>query len=138
MEEQHKIFLGGTCAETNWRDKLIPFLEEENIDYFNPVVKDWTPECQAEEERQKKICDIHLYTITPKMKGVYSIAEVTDDSNKMPSGTYLCILYKDGDERFDEGQIKSLKQVARIVSENGGHVSYSLDQLKVDLKNRFI
>ena len=35
-----KVFLGGTCNESLWRDKLIKKLE---IDYFNPIVKDWTP-----------------------------------------------------------------------------------------------
>ena len=38
-----KVFLGGTCAESKWREKLIPLLK---CDYFNPVVDDWTPECQ--------------------------------------------------------------------------------------------
>jgi hypothetical protein len=33
----NKVFLGGTCAETTWRDDLIPKLQ---IDYFNPVVED--------------------------------------------------------------------------------------------------
>ena len=37
-----KVFLGGTCNNSKWRDKLIPML---NIDYFNPVVDDWTEEC---------------------------------------------------------------------------------------------
>ena len=50
------------------------------IDYFNPVVDDWTPECQDEEIRQRELCDYCLYTITPKMTDVYSIAEVVDDS----------------------------------------------------------
>ena len=40
-----KIFLGGTCNESTWRDELIPNL---TIDYFNPVVKDWTPDCMKE------------------------------------------------------------------------------------------
>jgi len=31
----NKVFLGGTCNESTWRDELIPMLE---IDYFNPVV----------------------------------------------------------------------------------------------------
>ena len=30
-----KVFLGGTCAESKWREKLIPLLQ---CDYFNPVV----------------------------------------------------------------------------------------------------
>ena len=73
----NKIFLGGTCAETTWRDELIPYLEKSNIEYFNPVVKDWTPVCQAiEEEEKNHICNVHLYVITKEMLGLYSIAEV--------------------------------------------------------------
>ena len=68
-----KVFLGGTCNESNWRDILIKNL---TIDYFNPVVEDWTPECQEEEIKQRKTCNFVLYCITPKMTGVYSIAEV--------------------------------------------------------------
>ena len=66
-----KIFLGGTCNGSNWRDELIPKLQ---CDYFNPVVKDWTPACQEEERRQRQGCDVVLYVITPLMEGVYAIA----------------------------------------------------------------
>ena len=45
-----KVFLGGTCAESKWRDNIIPQLK---CEYFNPVVDDWTPECQKIEERKK-------------------------------------------------------------------------------------
>jgi len=64
-----KVFLGGTCNKSDWRDKLIPLLD---IKFFNPVVEDWTPECQDEEIRQREECDFCLYVITPKMTGVYS------------------------------------------------------------------
>ena len=64
-----KVFLGGTCNESTWRDDLIKALK---INYFNPVVEDWTPDCQQEE--------------------------------------------------FTKGQIKSLNQVGRMVSENGGMI----------------
>lgn len=50
-----KVFLGGTCNESTWRDKLIHILPE-HIKYFNPVVEDWTPACQREEERQRMNC----------------------------------------------------------------------------------
>jgi len=30
-----KIFLGGTCNNSTWREQLIPMLQ---INYFNPVV----------------------------------------------------------------------------------------------------
>lgn len=52
--EPNKVFLGGTCNESTWRDELIPKLEDINFDYFNPVVEDWTPECQAVEIYEKE------------------------------------------------------------------------------------
>ena len=45
-----KVFLGGTCAETVWREKLISMLK---IDYFNPVVPDWTEECMKQERYER-------------------------------------------------------------------------------------
>lgn len=121
-----KVFLGGTCNNSTWRDKLIPLLK---IDYFNPVVDDWTPECQDEEIRQRESCDYCLYTITPKMTGVYSIAEVVDDSNKRPEKTILCVLDEDNESSFSETQIKSLKQVKEMVKNNGANVFNSLEDI---------
>lgn len=128
-----KVFLGGTCNNSVWRDELIPML---NIKYFNPVVKDWTPECQAEEIHQRETCDFVLYTITPLMTGVYSIAEVVDDSNKRPTKTLFCVLEEDAEigrasdgfnsytttrvVTFTPAQSKSLKAVADMVRRNGG------------------
>ena len=48
-----RIFLGGTCANTTWRDEFIKEIEPVGIEYFNPIVEDWTPECQAIEEDEK-------------------------------------------------------------------------------------
>lgn len=112
-----KVFLGGTCNESTWRYNLI---EKLNIDYFNPVVEDWTEECMVEELKQRQICDFCLYTITPQMTGVYSIAEVIDDSNKRPERTIFCLLEKWDGECFTPSQIKSLIQVGRMVERNGG------------------
>lgn len=119
-----KVFLGGTCNESTWRDEIITMLK---VDYFNPVVDDWTPDCMAEEIRQREECDVCLYVITPKMTGVYSIAEVIDDSNKRPKRTIFVGLHDDGDKKFTEGQWKSLETVAEMVRRNGGAV---LDSLK--------
>ena len=77
--------MNGTCNESTWRDKLISLLK---IDYFNPVVDDWTEECMIEERRQRVICDYVLYVITPLMTGVYSIAEVVDD-NRYEKGHHI-------------------------------------------------
>jgi hypothetical protein len=84
-----KVFLGGTCNGSLWREKLTLQLK---VNYFNPVVPDWTPECMEKEIQERKNCDYCLYVITPKMTGVYSIAEVVDDSNKRPSKTIFCFL----------------------------------------------
>lgn len=112
-----KVFLGGTCNESTWREYIIAFLR---IDHFNPVVEDWTPECQAEELRQRKKCDYCLYVITPKMTGVYSIAEVVDDSNKRPDKTLFCILDVDGNKEFTKSQKMSLSSVGSLILRNGG------------------
>jgi len=114
-----KVFLGGTCNESTWRDMIIPMLE---VDFFNPVVDDWTPDCMVEELRQREECEVCLYVITPRMTGVYSIAEVVDDSNKRPERTVFVRLRDDGDAHFTEGQWKSLGAVAQMVERNGGVV----------------
>ena len=87
-----KVFLGGTCNNSIWRDVLIPLLTDNGINYFNPVVDDWTEDCYTEELRQRKLCDFCLYVITSDMTGVYSVAEVIDDSNKRPEKTIFCYL----------------------------------------------
>ena len=110
-----KVFLGGTCGKSTWRSDIIPMLDAKNIDYFNPVVDDWDDLAQKEEIKQREICDIVLYTITSEMEGVYSIAEVVDDSHKKPDRTVLCVL----PEGFSEGSLKSLKQVSVMVERNG-------------------
>ena len=76
-----RIFLGGTCADTTWREEFIKEIEPIGIEYFNPVVKDWTPECQAiEEDEKNNKCDCHLYVITKEMMGTYSIAEIINSA----------------------------------------------------------
>ena len=76
-----RIFLGGTCADTTWREEFIESIQGCGIECFNPVVKDWTPECQAIEEDEKNHkCDVHLYVITKEMMGTYSIAEIINSA----------------------------------------------------------
>jgi len=126
-----KVFLGGTCNGSTWRDELIPML---TIDYYNPVVPDWTPECQAEEIRQRETCDYVLYTITPLMTGVYAIAEAVDDSNKRPSQTVFCILEEDGGKRFTDSQLKSLRSVSKMIENNGGLTLNLLEEVSIAMK----
>lgn len=110
-----KVFLGGTCNNSLWRDQLIPKLE---IDYFNPVVPEWNDEAYEKELYEREHCDFCLYVLTAKMKGVYSIAEVVDDSNKRPKKTIFC--FSDHDGEFDPAVLKSMKAVGKMVEKNGG------------------
>lgn len=122
-----KVFLGGTCNKSTWRNRMMIYLHDAGFEYFNPVVEDWTENCQTEEIVQRKLCDFCLYTITPKMIGVYSIAEVVDDSNKRPEKTVLVLLKDDDKEKFTTDQWKSLEVLANMVKRNGGQV---FDNLK--------
>jgi len=124
--ENFEVFLGGTCNGSQWREDLKPLLE---TFYFDPVVKDWNEEAQKLEIQKRSTCDIVLYVLTPKMTGFYSVAEVTDDSNKRPDKTVLVILDSDSnDEEFNRHQTKSLEALKSLVSKNGAKVCESLQE----------
>jgi len=111
---KNRVFLGGTCNNSTWREELIPNLI---MDYFNPVVEDWTPECQAIEMDQKENgCNVHLYVITKNMTGVFSIAEVMDSVHNPRVRTILHVM----SQGFTKGQIKSLDAVIDLVNLRGG------------------
>jgi len=139
-----KVFLGGTVNST-WREEIIPKLK---IDYFNPIFLEWTTECQNEELKQRDECDFLLYIITPKQHGVFSIAELVDDSNKRPGRTLFCFLEKDkADEEehpiksrsvvlsssnnvyFSNKQKKSLIAIGNMIERNGARWFKTLDDV---------
>lgn len=114
-----RIFLGGTCANSTWRDELIPELDKLGYSYFNPVVPDWTPECQEIEKIEKnENCDCHLYILTPEMKGVFSIAEIIDSAYTVRESSFGCMLFGImGDEsNWGTSQWKSLMAVLDMVN----------------------
>lgn len=120
---QVKVFLGGTCAGSDWRPYLIKHLK---ADFFNPVVENWTAEAQLNEEKEKDICSIHLYVITNEMKGVFSIAEVMDSVNMKTKITILHVI----PTGFDDSQLKSLKAVVDLVRKNGGIAYVDTDLIR--------
>jgi Nucleoside 2-deoxyribosyltransferase like len=121
-----KVFLGGTCNGSIWRDDVIKKLK---IHYFNPVGEEWTPEMMEEELKQREDCDFCLYVLTPKMEGFYSVAEVVDDSNKRPEKTIFSYTNEDEGKTFSDLQIKSLKQMAKMVKENGARYFETLEEV---------
>lgn len=124
-----KVFLGGTCSGYKWRNDLIPLLK---CDYYNPIVKNWSESDRLREVHERETDDFVLYVITSGMKGVYSIAEIIDDSNKRPEKTILCILH-DG---IDEQMSRSLKAVANLAKSNGVTVCDSLTDVAEYLNSK--
>ena len=116
-----RVFLGGTCANTTWRNELIPLLEKMGIDYFNPVVDDWTEDCQAiEDDEKSKKCNVHLYVITHEMMGVYSIAEAIDsahmirDTDSIVDKCVFCVLNEPGKE-WQEYEVRSFNAIMKLI-----------------------
>lgn len=124
-----KIFLGGACSGWKWRDKLIPLL---NCEYYNPIVKNWSENDRLREVQERETADIILYGITNGIKGVYSIAEVVDDSNKRPEKTIFLNLYKDGDKQMSH----SLSAVERLLITNGVAIFNSLEGCAEFINNK--
>lgn len=120
--ETNRIFLGGTCAESTWRDELIPLLKDYNCEWFNPIVKSWSPECQSiEEDEKNNKCNVHLYVITSKMIGVYSIAEIVNSCWQAqcygPKVNKVAFFVLDPNESLDEwnkGQRKSFNATIKL------------------------
>lgn len=128
----NSTFLGGTCNGSTWREDLISKLDKK-VEFFNPVVPDWTPECQTREDKAREESRYVLFVITSQMTGVFSIAEAVDCSNKRPEST-LFVYLPDG---FDKVQIKSLETTARMISRNGAKVFSSLEELAVFLNSAY-
>lgn len=127
-----KVFLGGTCNNSTWRDELIPMLK---IDYFNPVVDDWTEDDYKIELQERENSDFVLYVITPAMKGVYSVAEAVDDSNKRPEKTIFCVLKKYDNGEFKNDEVKSLVATIKMVHKNGAKICKNLTEIAEYVNN---
>lgn len=122
-----RVFLGGTCNGSLWRDKLISMVP--NCDCFNPVVPDWNEEAYQRELHEREVCDKMLYVITPKMQGVYSIAELVEDSIQRSSKCVFCYLSEDDGEVFEPHVIKSLVATGKMVAKYGVPVCMSLEEV---------
>ncbi len=122
------VFLGGTCANSLWRDQLTPKLSQ-GIDTFNPVVADWNEEAQKREDEARANSDYVLYGITPASESIYSAAEVVEDSNKRPERTLLVVINEDLGNSFSAHQVKAWAKIGKLAVANGVRVFASLDEV---------
>ena len=129
-----KVFLGGTCNGSEWRGVLKALL---TIDYFDPAVEEWNAQDQLRELEERQQADYLLYVLTARMTGVYSIAEVIDDTHRRPGCVLFCVLEKfEGWLRFTEPMRRSLTAVERMVVRNGGYVFQSLSAIALWLNTQ--
>ncbi|MBO7508241.1 MAG: hypothetical protein J6T39_01175 [Clostridia bacterium] len=133
--EKLSIFLGGTCGSSTWRNKLLPMLNK-YCNAFNPVVENWTEECQAIEDWHKKNDDLNLFVITPESNSTYSLFEIGCEASKHANRTVVCFLNDENGSTFDGQQLKSIKKMTKDLKNMGVAVYDNLDELAADL-NRF-
>ena len=75
-DSKYDVFLGGSCNPTTWRkDTVIPYLEKEEVTYYNPQVEDWYPELIQMEETAKKSSYIKLYVFDSQTRAIASLVE---------------------------------------------------------------
>ena len=132
-----RVFLGGTCANSKWRDKFIPMLDKDKIDYFNPVVSNWNEEARQKEIYEREHDDFVLYVLS-RAYSTYSIAEVVDDSNKRPNKTICCVLDEPtnvSQHSLNRQEFKHLNQVGKLCERNGAKYFTSLEEVAEYLNN---
>lgn len=69
------IGLFGTCGGSKWRDAFMAAYAERGINFFNPQVEDWTPECAEIEAEHLVNDDVILFPVTNETFGTGSLAE---------------------------------------------------------------
>lgn len=124
-----KVFLGGTCSGFRWRDELEPLLK---CKFYNPIVKNWSEADRLREVYERETADYVLYVITSGIKGVYSIAEVVDDSHRRPEKTLFCIL----SIGMDKQMFHSLEAVKKLLATNGVKIFNDLEEIADFLNER--
>lgn len=129
-----KVFLGGTCSGWKWRDELQPLLK---CKFYNPIVKKWSETDRLREVHERETSDYVLYGITNDIKGVYSIAEVVDDSNKRPDKTLFLNLYRDCGGSKTRKMNHSIKALENLLRSNGVKVFDNIKDVAKFLNDRY-
>lgn len=131
MAKKPLVFLGGTCAGTNWRDELIGILKNPDV-AFNPVVKDWTEEHRRIENEMKEKLPIHVFVFTPQMQGMYVVAEATCSIMRCDKVTVFCVLDSDSsgpDKTWTNEQMKSWKATQLLWLSKDGCMARTLNDV---------
>jgi hypothetical protein len=121
------VFLGGTCGDSTWRNNIIRLLLPD-VDIINPqkAVGEWNKDDDLNEIRQRRDCDITLYTIA-SLTSALSIAEVVDDSHIRPYSTICCMLCND--------EYGCTDAITKMIERNGVIVANNINDASIQIKD---
>lgn len=132
----YDVFLGGTTNKSTWRAEFLKLINDTNskIKCFNPVVENWTQECIDIENFVKHHAKYHIYVLTPRMMGVYTIAEMCESAHNHTKKTYFHIKDEDCDDNgntiYWEPHMKnSLNATSNMLISHGAYKMNSIDEL---------
>jgi len=132
-ELQNVVGLFGTCGDSTWRDdKAIPALQAADLEFFNPVVADWTPDCMEVEARHAAEDRVILMGITGETTAVGSLAELGWIALQAQlRGQSVVVFLEDMDEStLDPAVAQNVRpnKVRALVREHMGKLPLSLFQ----------
>ena len=70
-----RVGLFGTCGGSRWRQNFAWHFDRLGVEYFDPQVEDWTPECASIEARHLAEDVIIVMTITAETTAAASLVE---------------------------------------------------------------
>lgn len=101
------VGLFGTCGNSKWRDSVIPVLEANGIEYFNPVILDWNEECMKNEVLHASLDRVILLVITGETTGIASMAESGwIAAQAILRGQCLIMVIEDVDPSLDSNELR--------------------------------
>lgn len=133
VPKKQLVFLGGTCNESTWREKLIDGLK---MAYFNPVVQDWKEDDKEKEDQIKNSADFNLFVFTPKHTGYFSFVEASLLAVKSSSRTILCVLQDDDGVTFEEDKKRSIDAIVAELDKEGIKTFNNLDDVRAYLNGK--
>ena len=117
------VFLGGTCANSTWRDELINMLNS-NVPYFNPQVPEWTLADAEREDACKPVAGINVFVITGDALGTYSGFEICEEAYRAPEKLVFATVGE-----LPANQVKGISKIKKALVAKGCKVCESLEEI---------
>ena len=118
-----KVFLRSTHVGTEQINSIIAKLK---CKYYIPELENLSEKANEEVERQKQVCDYHLYIVALSDAADFSVSEAVNDSKEMGERCIFCIL--NNNIKGKKKLLQNLEASAKIIANNGGVVCKSLEE----------